>query len=83
MALNGYPAVFYRWDDGYWVEFPDLPGCNSQGDTLREAYMHAKEAISEFLVDHQPEKPSEMSIILKAFPNEKVMLIPFGPILAE
>ena len=45
MALNGYPAVFYHWDNGYWVEFPDLPGCISQGDTLREAYMHAKTAM--------------------------------------
>jgi len=83
MALNGYPAVFYHWDNGYWVEFPDLPGCISQGDTLREAYMHAKTAMKDFLADNEPEAPSDMNKILETFPNEKVMLIPFGSVITE
>jgi antitoxin HicB len=31
---------------GYLVEFPDLPGCHSDGDTIPEAIAHAQEAQS-------------------------------------
>ena len=31
-------------DGGYVVEFPDLPGCITQGDTLREAFSMAEDA---------------------------------------
>ena len=30
-----YPAIIHK-EDGYWVEFPDLPGCNTCGSTLEE-----------------------------------------------
>lgn len=29
-----YPAIFYKQDKGYYVEFPDIPGCLTEGDTL-------------------------------------------------
>ena len=34
-----YPAVFTPFEDrdGYTVEFPDLPGCITEGDSLIEA----------------------------------------------
>ena len=34
-----YPALFSPWDsgDGYTVEFPDLPGCVTEGASLAEA----------------------------------------------
>jgi predicted RNase H-like HicB family nuclease len=42
-----FPAVFHaEGDSGYWVEFPDIPGCFSQGDTLEEAYRMAGEALA-------------------------------------
>ena len=30
-----YPAVFHVSEDnsGYWIEFPDLPGCFTEGKT--------------------------------------------------
>ena len=46
-----YPAVFHEEDGGWWVEFPDLPGCVTQGDTEAEAYRNASEALELFLQD--------------------------------
>ena len=40
-----YPAVFHREADAFWVEFPDLPGCQSCGETFEEAFANAKEAL--------------------------------------
>jgi predicted RNase H-like HicB family nuclease len=55
--LKVYPAVFH--DEGtYWVEFPDLEGCVSDGDTLEEAMANAQEAMGLYLAaileDEQP-----------------------------
>ena len=33
----------------YGVVVPDLPGCYSAGDTLEDAYVHAREAITSHL----------------------------------
>ena len=48
--LKIYPAVFHPEDVGYWVEFPDLEGCQTQGDTLEEAMSMAQEALGLYLV---------------------------------
>lgn len=45
-----YPAIFYKENDSYWVEFPDLEGCQSFGDTLEEIHEAAKEALAVYLV---------------------------------
>lgn len=41
-----YPAVFHEEDGSYWVEFPDLDGCFSDGDSIVEALENAKEALA-------------------------------------
>ena len=44
-----YPAVFYPFSDGsggYVVEFPDLPGCVTEGKNLEEAFEMATDAAS-------------------------------------
>ena len=46
-----YPAIFHSEDGGFWVEFPDLPGCSTQGDTEAETYANAVEAMELFLQD--------------------------------
>ena len=46
-----YPAVFHAEDGGFWVEFPDLPGCSTQGDTEAETYANAVEAMELYLQD--------------------------------
>lgn len=45
-----YPAVFHHEDDtSYWVEFPDLPGCFTDGDTQEDALNNAQEAMALYL----------------------------------
>ena len=48
MMLVSYPAVFHE-EDGYWVEFPDLPGCQSEGNDLNETVANASEALGLYL----------------------------------
>ena len=61
--LKVYPAVFHE-EDGFWVEFPNLPGCQSCGSTLEETMELAVEALGLYLVDFLergkklPEAPS-------------------------
>ncbi|MGB3049715.1 MAG: type II toxin-antitoxin system HicB family antitoxin [Polyangiales bacterium] len=44
-----YQAKLHQEDGGYWVEFPDLPGCLTQGDSREEALERAREALSLWL----------------------------------
>ena len=59
-----YPAIFHKENNCYWVEFPDLEGCITQGATLEEAFAMAKEALALYL-DGMKELPkaTEMSAI--------------------
>ena len=43
-----YPAIIHK-EDGYWVEFPDLEGCQTYGDTLEETLELAEEALGLYL----------------------------------
>lgn len=41
-----YPAVFHKAEDGgFWVSFPDIPECLTQGDDMQQAYEMAVEAL--------------------------------------
>lgn len=41
-----YPAVFHRAEEGgFWVTFPDIPECMTQGDDMHEAYEMAVDAL--------------------------------------
>lgn len=44
-------------DGGYSVEFPDIPGCITQGDTKKEALKMAKEALELTLEDYLDGSP--------------------------
>ena len=44
---TAYPAIIHPENGRYWVEFPDLDGCFSDGDTLAEAVSNAEEALIE------------------------------------
>lgn len=46
--LKIYPAVFHS-EESFWVEFPDLEGCVSDGDSLEEAMENAQEAMGLYL----------------------------------
>lgn len=43
-----YPAVFHKENNSYWVEFPDLEGCQTYGDTLNETMGFAQEALTGY-----------------------------------
>lgn len=47
--LKAYPALFHCEDNGYWVEFPDLDGCLSQGDSIADAISNAADALGGYL----------------------------------
>ena len=45
-----YPAVFHEEGDSYWVEFPDLEGCQTYGSSLNEAMTGAQEALAVYIL---------------------------------
>ncbi len=45
-----YPAIIHEDADGLWAEFPDLPGCFTQGDTQEELLANAEESAECFLL---------------------------------
>lgn len=85
MSKVYYPAIFHVAEDvgGYWVEFPDLPGCFSNGSTIEEAFEMSKEALGLY-IDSQDDlyertfsKPSDIQTVQHNYPNEIVMLVEF------
>lgn len=41
-----YPAVFHRAEEGgFWVTFPDIPECMTQGEDMQDAYEMAVDAL--------------------------------------
>lgn len=47
-----YPAIFHRAEEGgYWVTFPDMPECFTQGEKMQEAYKMAVEAMGLCLAE--------------------------------
>lgn len=64
---NVYPAIIHH-EDSYWIEFPDLIGCQTCADTLEETLELAEEALGLYLVslaeNNQPlPKPSNIDDI--------------------
>ena len=69
--IVSYPAIFHYEDGGYWVEMPDVSGFVTQGDTLDEAFIMAREALGLCLEDLEdyPEASEMLSV-------EKLRLLP-------
>ena len=44
-----YPAIFHKENDSYWVEFPDLQGCQTYGNTINETINYAQEALESYI----------------------------------
>ena len=79
MTKHFYPAVFHEEEIGYSVFFPDLAGCNTEGDTLEQAYEMAFDALGLYLEDtaeaEYPKKTNPKAIALEE--NEFVAIIEF------
>lgn len=63
-----YPAIVHKEEQSYWLEFPDLPGCQTYGDTLNQTMEAAMEALGGYLLVLLEEEkklpaPSEMDIL--------------------
>lgn len=77
-----YPAVFHVEEEGgYSVFFPDIEGCNTQGETVEEAYDMAFNALGltiSYLKDNklnipEPSKPQDILLDI----NQYVVVIQF------
>ncbi|MCF0108604.1 MAG: type II toxin-antitoxin system HicB family antitoxin [Erysipelotrichaceae bacterium] len=83
MTVINYPALFHKSEAGYWVKFPDLPGCLSEGNTLEEAYVNAREAVGLYLdtggdlFERKFNPPSSFEDVLKEHEGQIIMLVEF------
>lgn len=77
-----YPAIFQQEEDGYFVSFPDLDGCFTEGDNLENAYEMAFDALGLYLSHLEENKeeipaPSKPSNIQQLEDNQFVAIIMF------
>lgn len=83
-----YPSIFSFDDDGISVEFPDLEGCFTCGDTTQEAITNAKEAMGLHLFGMEEDNetiptPTDIKDI-KLEDNQSIVLIEvYMPIIRE
>ncbi len=79
MARFCYPAVLTPDDGGYAVNFPDLSGCYTCGDSLQEALMMAEDVLALTLTDmedhHEAIPAPSDSRKVDASPDEVVTLV--------
>lgn len=75
MQTIEYKVVIQKDEENksYWGYCPDLPGCNSIGDTLEEVKANIKEAILGYLevlesMKKDIPKPSEDNLIIEKVP---------------
>lgn len=52
-----FPAIFEPSEEGgYCVTFPDLPGCITEGDDLKESMRMAKDALELYIYNLEDDK---------------------------
>ena len=73
-----YPSVFHTAEEGgFWVSFPDLPECMTQGDSMDEAYEMAVDALGLSLSGMEDEGAAfpNASELEKVDPEDGVLAI--------
>lgn len=82
-----YPAIFHKNKEagcGYWVEFPDLLGCVTEGETLEEAFLMAGDALDCWFDDPNEARPKPTPIAeIKAEEGAIVQMVQPAPYLSE
>ena len=71
-----YPAIFTKEESGYFVDFPDIKPCYTEGKTLEEAVIMAKDVLEsciEFALERNETLPPPSDI--DALSGDKLMLI--------
>lgn len=77
-----YPALFHKAEEGgFWVTFPDIPECMTQGDDMEESYNMAVDALGLSLIEMEKENiplPSPSSPdMIQAEPDSFLVVIEF------
>jgi len=71
-----YPAVFEKEENGYFVDFPDIHPCYTEGKTLKEAVIMANDVLKsrlEVALERKEELPVPSDI--DSLRGDKIMLI--------
>ncbi|MCM1181494.1 MAG: type II toxin-antitoxin system HicB family antitoxin [Clostridium sp.] len=77
-----YPALFHKAEEGgFWVSFPDIPECLTQGDDMIQAYEMAADALGLALTSREKEQqqipsPSDPSEIVPE-PDSFMVVVEF------
>ena len=77
-----YPSLFHKAEEGgFWVSFPDIPECLTQGDDMTQAYEMAVDALGLALTCREKEQlpfpaPSDPTAIFPE-PNAFLVVIEF------
>lgn len=51
-----YPAIFHKAKEGgFWITFPDIPECMTQGDDMQQAYEMAVDALGLAITSREKE----------------------------
>ncbi len=52
-----YPALFHKAEEGgFWISFPDIPECLTQGEDMEQAYEMAVDALGLALTCREKEQ---------------------------
>jgi predicted RNase H-like HicB family nuclease len=73
-----YPAIFHEAEEGgFWVTFPDIPECMTQGDNMQQAYEMAVDALGLSLttMEEAGEEIPKASTLDKVDPEDGVLII--------
>ena len=71
-----YPAIFHKAEDGgFWISFPDLPECLTEGNDMTQAYEMAVNALGLALTSREienepipePSAPSDIIVEKDSF----------------
>lgn len=79
--IIGYVALFEQVNESQYIaEFPDLPGCFSQGDSLEETICRAQEALAIYYLEKQRKLPkaTDFKSIQRMNPDKIVQMITFS-----
>lgn len=67
-----YPALFHKAEEGgFWISFPDLPECLTQGDDMTQAYKMAVDALGLALADRIKENNIPLPTEIDRLPQEE------------
>lgn len=77
-----YPAFFHKAQEGgFWISFPDIPECLTQGDDMAQAYEMAVDALGLALScrekEHQPIPAASDPTVIAPEPDAFLAVIEF------